>query len=117
MNVIDARWIDTRTGLFIDITVLAETHPDKQPGVWACKNYHRYHHSQIWPLGNDTFEGVPALIPRKPDVILRDEYGSDSLLVEEWEGHRWDPQTHKWKLIQNSTEPGTGGRPSMKASQ
>ncbi len=45
-NIIDARWIDTRNGLYIDITGLSETHPDVQPGVWVCKNYHRYEYTE-----------------------------------------------------------------------
>jgi LicD family len=42
-NIIDARWIDVRNGLYIDITGLAETKPDTEPGILTCKNLHRYH--------------------------------------------------------------------------
>jgi len=42
-NMIDARFIDKTNGLFIDITGLAETHPDTRPNIIVCKNYHRYH--------------------------------------------------------------------------
>jgi hypothetical protein len=63
MNVIDARWIDVRNGLFIDITGLAETHPDDQPGVWSCKNYHRYHTTELYPMRETMFEGVVAKVP------------------------------------------------------
>jgi len=43
MNVIDARWVDVRNGLYIDITGIAETQPDSMPNILNCKNYHRYH--------------------------------------------------------------------------
>lgn len=115
MNVIDARWIDTRNGLFVDITVIAETHPDQQPGVWACKNYHRYHSSQIWPLQKDSFEGVTAFVPQKPAEALLDEYGPESLLVTEWEDHRWDSHAKRWKRMQEPIQPDPGEGPSMEA--
>lgn len=41
-NIIDARWIDVRNGLYIDITGLAEVEPEKEPGVLKCKNNHKY---------------------------------------------------------------------------
>ena len=31
MNIIDARWIDTRNGLYIDITGLSELNPESEP--------------------------------------------------------------------------------------
>lgn len=40
-NVIDARWIDVRNGLYVDITGIAETKP-AQPSILNCKNYHFY---------------------------------------------------------------------------
>lgn len=45
-NIIDARWVDVRNGLYIDITGIAETRQD-QPGVYNCKNYHWYKVSKI----------------------------------------------------------------------
>ena len=77
MNIIDARWIDIRNGLFIDITGLSETHPDTNPGVWSCKNYHRYRTSELYPLRESMFEGVPVKIPYAYDKILQDEYQQD----------------------------------------
>ena len=43
MNVIDARWIDTATGLFIDITTVRYnyTHPAGE-GVLSCKDGHEF---------------------------------------------------------------------------
>jgi hypothetical protein len=79
MNVIDARWIDVRNGLFIDITGLSETNPSAQPGVWSCKNYHRYRTRDLYPLRETEFEGVPALVPYSFDKILTEEYSARAL--------------------------------------
>lgn len=85
-NIIDARWIDTSNGMFIDITGLRERDPQKSPGVWSCKNNHRYRTGELWPLRRTEFEGVQAWIPYAFDKVLTDEYGPKSLVVEEWAG-------------------------------
>ncbi|PVI03925.1 hypothetical protein DM02DRAFT_611876 [Periconia macrospinosa] len=86
MNVIDARWIDVSNGLYIDITGLSETHPNKHPGRWFCKNYHGYHTSELYPMRETTFEGVPAKVPYSYDKILIQEYKERALVVTEFEG-------------------------------
>ena len=45
LNMIDARWIDTETGLFIDITTLRVNHTARALGVegaMMCKDKHHY---------------------------------------------------------------------------
>lgn len=86
MNLIDARWIDTHNGLFIDITGLSETRPAQQPGVWSCKNSHRYHTRDLYPLRETFFEGVPALVPYAFDKILKEEYTTRALTKTFHEG-------------------------------
>ncbi|KAI0598713.1 LicD family-domain-containing protein [Biscogniauxia sp. FL1348] len=85
-NVIDARWIDTSNGMFVDITGLAERDPDRAPGVWSCKNAHRYRTAELYPMRRTVFEGVPADVPYAFDRILVDEYGPRSLVATEWAG-------------------------------
>jgi phosphorylcholine metabolism protein LicD len=85
-NIIDARWIDTRNGLFIDITGISETDPVDQPGIWSCKNEHDYNMTDIWPLRESNFEGVPALVPFAYDKVLTAEYGAKALTLTEYEG-------------------------------
>jgi hypothetical protein len=85
-NIIDARWIDLRNGLFIDITGLSETHPDKNPGQWSCKNYHRYDTAELYPMRETMFEGVPAKVPYNYDKILVDEYNEKALIETEFNG-------------------------------
>lgn len=86
-NVIDARWIDLRNGLFIDITGLSETQPEDRPGVWSCKNYHRYKTRELYPLRETVFEGMPALVPFAFDTILTQEYSPRALTKTEHEGY------------------------------
>ncbi|KAI4286340.1 MAG: hypothetical protein L6R35_004405 [Caloplaca aegaea] len=95
-NIIDARWIDTRNGLYIDITGLSETHPDDQPGVWSCKNYHRYHTADLYPMRETMYEGIIAKVPYAYDRILTQEYEENALVLADYEGHRWDPVVKMW---------------------
>ncbi|KAJ6537482.1 LicD family-domain-containing protein [Mycena vulgaris] len=95
-NVIDARWIDVSNGMFIDITALAERDPARHPGVWSCKNFHRYRSSDLYPMHQTEFEGVPAQVPHNIMRILMEEYGKKSLFTTEWHGHRWEPDLKEW---------------------
>lgn len=96
MNVIDARWIDTWNGLYIDITGLSETDPDNRPGVWSCKNEHAYTTEELWPMRETTFEGVQAKAPFDYEKILQDEYQPSSLTRTEYNGHYWDMDSKVW---------------------
>lgn len=80
MNVIDARWIDTRNGLYIDITGLSETRPDTHPNVWRCKNEHDYKVADLFPMRETMFEGVFAKVPYQYDKILMEEYHESALV-------------------------------------
>ena len=85
-NVIDARWIDVETGMFVDITVLMERDPERKPGIWTCKNFHGYEPEELFPLLETEFEGVPALVPWGYQGMLVGEYGASALAFTEWVG-------------------------------
>jgi phosphorylcholine metabolism protein LicD len=85
MNIIDARWIDMSNGMFVDITGLAERE-QRSPGVWSCKNNHRYKTTDLYPMRQTEFEGVIATIPYSFNGILTEEYGTKSLVSTQWEG-------------------------------
>jgi len=85
-NVIDARWIDTENGMFVDITGLAERDPEGSPGIWSCKNFHRYRTRDLYPMRETEYEGVPATVPYAFERILIEEYGTKSLVMTEWGG-------------------------------
>lgn len=86
-NVIDARWIDTRNGLFIDITAVSETMPKTMSGIWSCKNFHHYELEDLWPMRETLFEGVPAKVPYNYVKILSEEYKEGALVVQNYEGY------------------------------
>jgi phosphorylcholine metabolism protein LicD len=86
MNIIDARWIDVKTGLFIDITGLSETEPYVHPGVVSCKNLHHYRMNDLYPMRDTTFEGVPTKIPYAYDKLLVEEYDQKALVLTDYEG-------------------------------
>lgn len=102
MNIIDARWIDVRNGLFIDITGLSETHPDTKPGIWSCKNYHRYRTDELYPMRETMFEGVMAKVPYSYDKILTDEYKESALVNTQFNGHEWNPNAKVWEKTEET---------------
>ena len=86
MNIIDARWIDVRNGLYIDITGLSEIAPEDKPGVWSCKNYHRYETTDLYPMRETMYEGVLAKVPYAYAKILAEEYEEKALVMTDYEG-------------------------------
>lgn len=104
-NIIDARWIDTRNGLYIDITGVAEMQPKEQPGVWSCKNFHEYRTRDLWPMRETYYEGVVAKVPYAYERMLLEEYGNKSLLMDEFEGHKWNVIDRVWvKMTQEEKD-------------
>lgn len=85
-NIIDARWIDMDNGAYVDITGLAERDAANNPGVWSCKNYHKYKTTELYPMRVTEYEGVRALVPYSFERILIAEYGAKSLVTTEWQG-------------------------------
>ncbi|KAB8304418.1 hypothetical protein EYC80_003820 [Monilinia laxa] len=110
LNVIDARWVDTTSGLFIDITTARYnyTHPAGE-GMMSCKDGHEYRDTYIFPLRDTFFEGVPAKIPFAYKEILEAEYHEKSLTLTDFEGHHFDDDKMEWipvkQEIQKPMEP------------
>ncbi|PGH17148.1 hypothetical protein AJ79_01286 [Helicocarpus griseus UAMH5409] len=95
-NIIDARWIDMRNGLYIDITGVSEINPETEPGILQCKNFHKYKVSDLYPMRESMYEGVPAKIPYNYDEILFKEYGHSALVVQDFEDHNWIQELKLW---------------------
>ena len=53
-NMIDARWIDIETGVFIDITVVRHRE-GLEPGMMDCKDRHKYMVSSPYFLSSCVF--------------------------------------------------------------
>lgn len=105
-NVIDARWIDTSTGLYIDITTvhvapipsLHESHiPEDDTDIELyTKDQHAYSHSQLFPLRQTTFESVVVKVPYAYEELLLEEYGPDALTDTYFNGYGFDAEKHEW---------------------
>jgi hypothetical protein len=110
-NVIDARWIDVSTGLFIDITtvhVQPITNPtaasafhdtDEEDLELYTKDQHAYSYSQMFPLRTSTFEGVVVSIPFEYEELLLDEYGPRAITQRWYRGYEFDVEKHEWVAI------------------
>ena len=92
LNAIDARWIDTDTGLFIDITAVRRN----RPGELMCKDRHAYRDNEIFPLRQTMFENVPVKIPHAYTELLEEEYGHIALTRKDFEGHHFDEKAMEW---------------------
>ncbi|KAB5549681.1 mannosylphosphorylation protein [Coniochaeta sp. 2T2.1] len=113
-NRIDARWIDTQTGLFIDITAARYniTHPQGE-GMMSCKDGHEFRDTYVYPLRRTTFEGVPAKIPYRYKDFLVSEYGEDALNNTDFHDHMFDEGKMRWL----SKMPGGEGQEVLKAEE
>ncbi|KAJ5491145.1 hypothetical protein N7539_002712 [Penicillium diatomitis] len=95
LNIIDARFIDISTGLYIDITGISQLEVD-HPDIWQCKNFHKYRLQDIYPLRRTTFEGAPARIPFAYDALLIEEYDKAALTSTSFHNHTWIPAMAEW---------------------
>lgn len=106
LNVIDARWIDTDTGLFLDLTTLRHNksaEAEGTNGAMVCKDGHRYHYDDIYPLRETTFEGVPAKVPFAYTAVILEEYHQGAISNKFFEGHQFDDVKQEWvPLFKNS---------------
>ncbi|MCJ1273032.1 hypothetical protein MMC21_000821 [Puttea exsequens] len=84
LNVIDARWIDIDTGLFIDITAV-RPHYEK-PDVICSKDKHEENIQDLFPLRDSLFEGQQVKIPYNYAKLLTMEYGKASLTKTKFSG-------------------------------
>ena len=100
LNRIDARWIDTETGVFIDITAVRPNETARALGVEGalrCKDMHHYLEEDIFPLRDSVFEGMPCKIPYEYSWLLEEEYGRDSMTRTEIEFHKWNATSGEWE--------------------
>ena len=99
LNVIDARWVDTESGMFIDITSLRRNETAEALGIkgaMMCKDRHHYMYDDIFPLRESVFEGTPVKIPYAYSDLLIEEYGQRALTNQDHENHHFDPARMEW---------------------
>ncbi|BDD59410.1 hypothetical protein MAP00_004618 [Monascus purpureus] len=103
-NMIDARWIDTSSGLFIDITAVRkddEKRNEGNPGALMCKDGHRYDENDIFPLRDSRFENIPVKIPYEYTKLLREEYGAGSMTNTKFGNFRFNEGTKLWERVKH----------------
>ncbi|KAJ3318300.1 hypothetical protein HDV06_000584 [Boothiomyces sp. JEL0866] len=89
-NVIDARFIDTRNGHFIDITGVTQL-----GNYVTCKSPHYYKFDELFPLVRTVFEGVPTWRPNNYERLLSYEYRSTSIYYKQF---RFNDANGEWEL-------------------
>ncbi|KXG53662.1 LicD [Penicillium griseofulvum] len=100
LNKIDARWIDMSSGLFIDITAVRKDEASRlngRPEALMCKDKHNYDESDIFPLRDSFFEGVPVKVPYAYTYILEEEYGPIALTRTSFGGYIFNERTKIWE--------------------
>lgn len=106
LNVIDARWIDTDTGLFIDISTVRANYTARaegKVGALMCKDKHHYLEKDIFPLRDSYFEGIHVKIPFEYSSLLVEEYGKKALTLTTFEHHKWNETSKLWEPIRYVT--------------
>ncbi|KAI9848571.1 MAG: hypothetical protein M1837_007240 [Sclerophora amabilis] len=96
-NVIDARWIDTDTGMFIDITAIRKFDSNPDNGEVRAKDKHIYKVKDLFPLRDTYFENVPVKVPYAYTEVLKKEYGEKSLTKADFKDHLFNAETKEWE--------------------
>lgn len=118
-NVIDARWIDTATGLYIDITTIHAAPSDPSPPISSSsedddiattridlytKDQHAYTSPSLFPLRASTFEDIPVRIPYAYEQILLEEYGPAALTETWFNGYGFDAERKEWVVAEPTAQ-------------
>jgi hypothetical protein len=92
-NRIDARFIDKKTGLYIDITALFEMNSE----YFITKCPHKYKKSDILPLKEDKVDGINIYVPNNTPTVLIQEYGKNVLFSSEYNGWKFNFNNGIWE--------------------
>lgn len=97
---IDARYIDVKTGCYIDITALwyDVLESSKDPTVFTihCKHNNWFSYDDIFPLKRTLFEGAQAYMVRNIRELIYAHYGSHPFKQVREKGHNWQPDIGLW---------------------
>ncbi|CAN6615323.1 hypothetical protein TRVA0_006S01222 [Trichomonascus vanleenenianus] len=75
-NLIDARFVDTRSGIYLDITGLASaTEEFKEKKIAHDKNNNKYSLERMSPARRTFYEGAPIYVPNEHEAILTSKFG------------------------------------------
>ena len=93
-NRIDARFIHTPTGLFIDISLIVRS----APGLWSTKCPHHYREEDLFPLRETEVGGIPIHVPHRPDRVLEQEYGPNAIREPYYGPWVFNALTRSWNF-------------------
>lgn len=86
-NMVDARFIDRETGVFIDILGF---HRSEDETFVEDKQRCRFRKNDIYPVTPCEFEGVPTLRPNNTLGVLHAQYGECLEPNHRWNGMAWE---------------------------
>jgi LicD family len=94
VNTSNARFIDTKTGLYIDLTAVVF-----YGGRLMCKDTHYYSPDDLFPLHLTTLIGVSVFRPHEAMKILVGEYREYRLTMTLYYGWFFHEPTRKWYIL------------------
>jgi hypothetical protein len=95
-NKIDARFIDKKNGLYIDITALSYYNLE----YFITKCPHKYKIIDILPLREDTVDGINIFVPNNTPAVLIQEYGKKVLASSEFKEWKFNFNKGVWEKKQ-----------------
>ncbi|ODV70587.1 uncharacterized protein CYBJADRAFT_170148, partial [Cyberlindnera jadinii NRRL Y-1542] len=119
---IDARYIDLKTGFYIDVSALWNSNErgppdhfkDEDPStIYHCKHYNWFSHSELFPLRRTLYEGGQAYVPHDYESIMMHKYGKKSMEATRYEGHNWQEDIGIWvpnEICEKDAVPPKGSR-------
>lgn len=96
-NRIDARFIDKKTGLYIDITALFDMNLE----YFITKCPHKYKKVDILPLREDKVDGIDVFVPNNTPAVLIQEYGKNVLASSEYKEWKFNFNKGVWEKKNN----------------
>lgn len=116
-NIIDARFIDTENGYFMDITVVGDR-SGKPYAEYSCKTPHYYSYDELFPLIQTNFAGCLVWRPHLALVVLEREYGAKALFGTRFEDYAFDFRRSIWtyspEIKQHNQLPVSASKPEFK---
>lgn len=94
-NVIDARFIDIHSGMYMDITALTDQsigRPVESKKILSCKSPHWYRFEDIFPLKASKLMGVNVWRPNNPIAVLAQEYSFKSMTNRNYKRYKFTDQ-------------------------
>lgn len=101
---IDARYIDTKSGIYIDISALwrqdgtppQNLHLEKDEIAFHCKHYNWFGYNQIFPIKRTLYEGAQAYMVNDVVSTLIKQFGTHPLTQTNENHHNWQEDLGLW---------------------